>query len=230
VQPAQQAQAPQVVKMPPAVSFSLKTILDGALGNVYALRVQAISSYNEILASKRGEPSLLGMLNRAITDANANPSPQSKVAQLKSSIDSIYAQLKAYNIKDNASASQQPAVRPLPQVPQGQVPQRTSITGSVAQFIEDSKRRGMIGVKSLSDDFLMNAVGAILNGTSLTNANKAMVQEQLMKIADAVMLESLRNDQSITDDQYNAISADGERQVMTFIGKLPIGSRYSYIR
>src|SRR4030095_13556406 len=84
-----QAQTAQQAPQAPRVElFSLKTILNGALGSVYALRAQAISSYNEILASKRGQPSLLGMLNQAIADANANLSSQEREAQLKKSIDS----------------------------------------------------------------------------------------------------------------------------------------------
>jgi len=234
-------QVPQVQPAPPApqapgILFSLKTILDGALGNVYALRVQAISSYNEVLASKRGEPSLLGMLNRAIADANANVSSQGRETQLKKSIDSIYAQLKAYNIKDNAQMSQQAAVRPLPQVPQQQVSQRvrplpkgqqrSPIASGVADFIQDSKRRGLSGIESLSDAFLTDAVGAILSGMQLTNANKAMVQEQLIKIADAVIAEQLW--EVLSEPEYNKAIQIIESMIKTFMGKLQIGNRYSY--
>lgn len=115
-QPAQSAPQPSRVT-PPAVSFSIRNVMDGVLGSAYASKVQEIYSYNDALALKRGEHSLKGKLSDAIASANANSSPQGKVTQLKSAIDEIYGYLQAYRIKDNAQMSQQAAMRPLPAAP-----------------------------------------------------------------------------------------------------------------
>jgi len=92
--------------------------------------------------------------------------------------------------------------------------------------VQDSKRQGMVGIRTMNQDWLLRAVGAILAGNYLTNENKASVKQQLMAIADAIMLEPLRNDQSITKDQYDVISADSERQVINFMSKLRVGTIY----
>jgi len=225
---AQPAQAPQVVKAPSTVLFSTRTVLDGALGSAYASKANEIYSYNQSLALKRGDRSLLGMLNQAIADANANPSPQeAKVAQLKASIDSIYPDLAIYRARDTAQIGQQAAAtRPATPVPPAPQQQRMSTTNNIADFVQDSKRQGMVGIRTMNQDWLLRAVGAILAGNYLTNENKASVKQQLMAIADAIMLEPLRNDQSITKDQYDVISADSERQVINFMSKLRVGTIY----
>ncbi|HLW73323.1 MAG TPA: hypothetical protein VKR54_04725 [Candidatus Babeliales bacterium] len=98
----------------PTVSFSLRSILDGILGSEYASKVREIYSYNDTKARQRGDHSLMGKLNDAITSANANPSPQMKVMQLKTAIADIYNNLLTYRMRDNAPVNPQQNFRPLP--------------------------------------------------------------------------------------------------------------------
>ncbi len=228
-QPAQQAQqAPRVT--PPAVSFSIRTIMDGVLGSAYASKVNEIYSYNDTLALKRGDHSLKGKLSMAITSANANSSAQGKVTQLKAAIDSIYNDLQAYRGKDAAQMSQQAASRALPQVPQvqrtpqGSGTQRSSVDNNVADFIEDSKRRGIVGVNDITQAWLTEATGAVLNGMPLTEVNKSFIQQKLMDIADAVVAVPSWD---MSKDEYPQTVKTIEAKIKNFMNTLQVGTRYS---
>lgn len=225
-QPVQQApQAPRVT--PPSVSFSIRTVMDGVLGSAYASKAKEIYSYNDTMALKRGDHSLKGKLSDAIASANANSSPQGKITQLKSSIDSIYADLASYRARDNAQMNQQATSRPLPQVPvQGAVKTRPSmnslVAGDIQDFIQDSKRRGIVGVNDITQAWLTEAVGAILKGQPLMD--KIFIQQKLMEIVDAVIAAPLWD---VSQSEYNQAKPIMESKVINFMNTLQVGTRYS---
>ena len=106
----------------------------------------------------------------------------------------------------------------LPQAP-------AALSNNVTKFIDDSRRQG-INANNMDDKWLVNAVGHILNGR-LTKENKNDTQQKLFEIADAVVGVPLRNDMSISDDEYARITSKIENRIINFMSKLYVGGMYT---
>lgn len=95
---------------------------------------------------------------------------------------------------------------------------------AVMQFIEKSQEQG-ITAKTANQDWLMDAVGHILNG-KLTEDNKLATLQNLLEIADIVVMAPLRDDQTISDDEYATIASSLDRRIRNFMDKLYVGGIY----
>ena len=104
-------------------------------------------------------------------------------------------------------------------------PAPSALSSSINKFIDDSKRQG-INANSMDDKWLVSAVGHILNGR-LTKENKNDTQQKLFEIADAVVGVPLRNDMSISDDEYARITSKIENRIINFMNKLYVGGMYT---
>jgi len=219
--------APQSVQVP-TVKFTLRSLLDGVLGSAYASKVNEIYRYDYTqYATKRGDASLVYVLEKAIENANANPYPQQRIEELKNAIDAIYTELGAYRMRDQGSVNKPSNVRPLPptpSAPQGYQP-RSSVEANLNNFIAKSKSQGMT-YNNITDAWFTEAAGVILGKAPYTKTKKKFVNQQIDKVVNAVIAEPLMNDQSITDQRYAEISQQVNDKIDNFMNKLQEGRVY----
>jgi hypothetical protein len=210
---APQVQPVQQPMQPSKVVLTLRTILDGVLGQEYASKANEIYRYDFSKAKKRGEHSLADYkLSDAIKDANANPSTQNGMAQLKLAIDNIYTELGGYKMRDSASISTQSSqqgTRPLPIIP-----------GRVQALSIDSILGGTLGepYTSKANEIYNSGVIAIVEGlkSDLNRDINAGYTDQNMRIdhlkasIDKLhrFLEIYRKNNPIIPGRVQALSID----------------------